>query len=595
MEGSSIRTGRKIGGKRANLPQNGRLGIPTPGRLRGLRAAKEEINLTLNEQVRQWLTEGDYENVLKAVARRKEPDDDLLILEAEARNLRGEIQLRSGEAADRQIRDDARDTLRKLTGLRERQKKNPEWNLQMGRALCLRDWKSEALPYFQVAKAMGGDVSEAERREQECLEWMACPVFREPFALRAADGWNTFLAGEDTLNRGVMRLTATRGTMNFLQTDEFWQLFARKDYFGGALYDCLQEPATDSTGRQFSLMISAGDDLCNIFLGEAMIQHAPKSITERWILTSGIAADAVKSAFWTWRDFLTEEQNRQLELCLPGPRENIDRVRVWITREGDSFFLSVYSLEMAVGSAMLNLSEDEKKRIVRDRLRLHIGEVNELAYIRDCTILRDPLDGPSLSLREELYYWLKGQENMRMVNDGGAYLVTCMKEFQEKPLDRIYLRNDIVLSWSVIPELQEQFRLGKPEALQKLQRNGLTAGFFYFPAREWWLTPENKDDNLMQFVRWARDFQEIRIGPMKAFAVGYAIGKDYGYIDIVSWDLEADLERARRLMKTNRLSWMYYQSFDPGAESVPVFMSSRTAKKGAHMQANGRQKTKQQD
>ena len=109
------------------------------------------------------------------------------------------------------------------------------------------------------------------------------------------------------------------------------------------------------------------------------------------------------------------------------------------------------------------------------------------------------------------------------------------------------------------PVLIQQYLQGMTQAVDNLHKEGIGAGFFYYPIDGF--QGEDRAKAILDF----RDELEAEIsekaGRDAVTWLGGASGIHCGYLDFIAWDLKAVLDAAVAVFETSPVAWAAFQTF----------------------------------
>ena len=507
--------------------------------------------MNLNEQARIWLNEGDYQKVLDAIDQTEPLSPELSLLEAEARNMRGEAWLKAGDVEDRMIRVASRETVEKLDHLWdtwEGCKENPNWFLQTGRALYLSDQPGNALNCLLRAKELGYDTPEVSRLAQECQEWISFPVFREKFPQRAAKAWKWFQEQEEPHILEMMARCESESLSweerNSLEID----LWNEEDRFGGNLEDCTCQIEFDDSHPTLTFLLH-GRPAC-MYIALYMKDFRPEELRDRWKLYGGI------------------QRAEGISLTLGPVSVNWDDVQVQAEWLNGRVSLDLWCEKLTAFSRDSNQRESIEG-ILSYLLSAQIGEINEALYVDSVRYCWQPLIGESFPL-SDLCRQMK--QRVEMFHDVMDVYCADHPVLKRNAVLKNLLLADIYSESGLLDPFRTEFFGGDPHSQRILERNGMSAGFLYTPR------PKNTMTNLKQlqnlYEKFVQSLHAVFFAggrATNAYCLGVAVGLERLYYAIVAWDLEDALPKVAAAMERIPVENVYFHTFDPGAKSILVY------------------------
>ena len=121
------------------------------------------------------------------------------------------------------------------------------------------------------------------------------------------------------------------------------------------------------------------------------------------------------------------------------------------------------------------------------------------------------------------------------------------------------VRGDVTAGSTCCPVLIQQYLRGITQAVDDLHKDGIAAGFFYYPFDGF--QGEDRAKAILDF----RDELEAKIseraGMDAAAWLGGASGLNCGYLDFIAWDLKAVLDAAVAVFAEAPVKWAAFQTF----------------------------------
>ncbi len=483
----------------------------------------EELkNKNIPEQIAAWNEEEEYQkivDVLLAVPEEERTPELVSELARAYNNLAGE------ENGDESM---YRTAIELLKSVEEELKEDHCWNYRMAYAYCFLDEPWDALPYFEKAlEARPGD-EDTEEMIDFCLGSLALPRFEKPFCQRVREGWESFLAGEEDLRRGIDEKR---------QGDEIVEQCNKllKPAFSDVSFEL------GYNGRKHELILSPEGDKAKLFQLVYFQKQAPKEVLEHWNILVG------------------RQHSGSFGLQIFGQNVSAEDIFVWVKQQGDDELeLSLYCEKL-----LSFLKEDENKAYWMMYIMLDnvIGEIAAMRYIGGVELLEKPLEGVNFSLEKLLEYL-----NQRFSEQDGdimdaekyceRYTVYETEPSEEEDAD---VRMDIYVGGTNCPTLINQYWNNAADTMNAYHKDGIAAGFFYYPLTGF--TGEDRSGKILDFRDAVSEEILAGAGADAVTFIGGASGIYFGYIDFIAWDLKAVLDTAVEVLKEKDIAWAVFHSF----------------------------------
>lgn len=487
-----------------------------------------EAEERLAGQLQEWHEKDEFEKIIETIEGLPEEEQtaELISLLARAYN----------NLATSEDRHYFKKAIALLKSVEEELAQDHGWNFRIGYAYYYLDQEKTAKDYFEKALEYRPGDEDTMEFIRLCEGQLTIPISMRPFRKRTELGWASFLEGEEKL-RAML--------------DEKKHGDELAEYCAKLLAPAFEEIYFEIgfNGKKYELILTPEGDRARLFKLVYFRDHAPGELLDRWNIIVG------------------RQASRGFQLQMLGQEISAGDVRVWVEDlEDKQIGLSVYCEKLL---PMLRENENQAYSIMTILLDQNMGELAAMRYIGYLDMLEEPREGEALS-PEELSDHIRASidpENFDACTSGEKncewYTAYQMKPVQE---EQRFLRRDVYVGMtSCMPLLAEYYR-GEDHCMEDFHRDGAVPGFLYYSlegiAKEDVLTLR---DTLEEAIReQARDAVTF---------IGGATGTEYGYLDLIAWDLGECLDAADTALSASPVLEAAFHTFRWNASSV--WMKSR--------------------
>lgn len=473
--------------------------------------------MDLGKQIELWNENEQYSQIIHAI---EALEENQLTPE-----LISELAKAYNNAADSNDQASFEKAIALLKTVEEPLGKDHNWNFRMAYAYYYLDQEGPALNYFERAlEARPGDEDTLAFIE-DCRRRLALPRFEKPFRTRVQESWRLFESEEQVL-RVRMR--------NRIESEEIISQTTR------LLHPAFSEIAFEMGCNQdhYDLILTPEGDRVRLIALDYYQKQMPESLKKHWNVMVG-RQPAPKAA-----------------LRIAGQEISADEVQVWITEHREK------SVSLAVGcpalAGLMAENENQVWWILSILIDQTLGEIAAMAVIDEVKLVSQPQSDAGMTLAE-LPEALRAlgldlnRDPARVLNSYTAYRM----EPSEERLKQV--RGDVAVGSTCCPVLIQQYLQGMTQAVDDLHKEGIAAGFFYYPIDGF--QGEDRAKAILDF----RDELEAKInekaGTDAAAWLGGASGINCGYLDFIAWDLKAVLDAAVAVFETSPVAWAAFQTF----------------------------------
>lgn len=426
------------------------------------------------------------------------------------------------------------------------------WNFRVGYSYFYLDLHYSALPHLEKALATRPGDEDTLMLLETCKKLINCPRFDTPFRERVERAWEQFEEREHELRKHIDQ----RGDANpdvLVETVH--------DIFMGVLKNLSFELGFN--GEKYELILTPEGNTLKLFMINFVAKCAPKSILKHWNIVQGRKA----SDGFGLRAFNQDISG--------------DDIIVWhrINTETKKVSLELYCEKLL---PLLKNEEDERDAwwIVETLVDQTLGEITAMSIIENFDLLDEPNSesGIKLSnLKSVLQFeGVKTEEDAQNFLDNSYVMYSLAGQGDEESEMEApdALRFDMYAAVTRCPQLVSGYVEADNSAIKTLYRNGISAGFIFYPLELFENVPDeeystailNFRDDLEAHLRKATDD--------KCFTfVGGGTGL-YGYLDFIAWDLYGTLEAASAFFAESGFEWAGFNTFDRLADPVMIWRSS---------------------
>lgn len=404
-------------------------------------------------------------------------------------------------------------------------------NYRMGYALFYLDRAGEALERFK--KALLGKPNDEDTEEfiKWCMDKLAAPMYEKNFAQRIEDGWEKFAAGEKELRRLISEKADSDDITGFCS-----ELLG--DTFTNVAFE------VGFNGEKYDLILSPEKNKLMLYLFAEFKRRAPESVTKHWNILLG-----------------RQPAGEDLELGFRGKRLSPSDITVRVERNDDGCKVVGHGELL---SKILAEDENEAFWIFDMLLDMTLGAIVNMRYIDFIDLEPKPFEGiPLLRLPEKIKELFGKNENWDSAEsflESGVGYELKPREFAEDeyPTPRL----DAFFGFACVPSFVNDYLNGRYEAFNKADKDGVAAGFIFFPVHVFEDDEtSNRGEKILNFREELERYLTVKAGESCVF-IGGASGIDNCYLDFLAWDLEHVLDAAAEFFANqNTVPWAYYQSF----------------------------------
>ncbi len=392
----------------------------------------------------------------------------------------------------------------------------------------------EAMTYYR--KATGGESGNKDMI-QRCRKIRDRPKDRESFRVRTQKAWAAFAPEEANLRKmmnDAVHSQKTRDKMekkvyNFLCTafrDVDW------NWWEGEVPRITLEPSRSK---------------CIAMAEQYFFSCAPQELADKWEFTVGIRVPEDRDLEVMW-----EEKTWLCDMDVQVVRDRDDMLK-----------LNVYHPSLDTD----NLTIADISRVL-EMLCQNIGEMVALSLIRSISISPAPLQGDQVKLG----HLLSALSAMGYVDREDVTSLFLYRHPYTRipkshgPSEARHWRDDICRGSTVDPMLCQLYEEDRSEtgAAQPLAGSGCVPCFVVFPLKGQTDNPPALMQALLQELDEALDADH-------GVALGEAEGLQFGYLDLLAWDLQPALDTAADLLRRRNIPWACWHSFFTEDRTVQLY------------------------
>lgn len=404
-------------------------------------------------------------------------------------------------------------------------------NYRMGYALFYLDRVGEALERFKKALIGKPNDEDTEYFIKQCADRLTLPKYNKSFAQRAEDGWKKFAAGESELRRLISDKADSDDITGFCS-----ELLG--DTFTNVAFE------VGFNGEKYDLILSPEKNKLMLYLFAEFKRRAPESVTEHWNILLG-----------------RQRAGENFELGFHGKKLSRSDITVRIEQNDDGCKVVGYGEQLA---KVLAEDENEAFWIFDLLLDMTLGEIVNMRYVDTIDLEPEPFEGISLLKLPEKIKELFGKnedwDSAESFLESGIGYEMKPREFTEDeyPTPRL----DAFFGFACVPSFVNDYLNGRYEAFNKADKDGVAAGFIFFPVHVFEDDEtSNRGEKILNFREELERYLTVKAGESCVF-IGGASGIDNCYLDFLAWDLEHVLDAAAEFFANqNTVPWAYYQSF----------------------------------
>lgn len=426
------------------------------------------------------------------------------------------------------------------------------WNFRVGYSYFYLDLHYSALPRLEKALATRPGDEDTLMLLEACKKLINCPRFDSPFRERVERAWEQFVEREQELRE----LIDQRG-----EADPDVLVETVHNIFMGTLKNLSFE--LGHNGEKYELVLTPEGNALRLFMINYVAKCAPESIRKNWNIVQG--------------------RNASEGFGLRAFNQNIsaDDVVVWhrINTETKKVSLELYCEKLL---PLLKNEEEERDAwwIVETLVDQTLGEITAMSIIENFDLLDEPNAESGTKLKD-----LKSVlqfEGVKTAEDAQAYLDNSYVMYSlagegddENDTETSgTLRFDMYAAVTRCPQLVSGYVEADNSAIRTLYRNGISAGFIFYPLDAFEHVPDEEYSTAILNFRDDLEAHLRKVTNDKYFTfIGGGTGA-CGYLDFIAWDLYGTLEAASAFFAESGFEWAGFNTFDRFADPVMIWKSS---------------------
>lgn len=415
----------------------------------------------------------------------------------------------------------------------------PECALVLGFAHYQLGEYEKAAEYLKEAPKTGFDITPSRRELiSSCRQAIKRPADTESFPARVQRAWETFAQEEEELRR-LLRESAGRPRREKKVMDRINQLV-----------DMALPRAGWSVARGDRPVLQLDPDISlksTALQQKYFADHAPKAVTDHWEVRVGFAPP-------------TDQQLQRMQR--PGGYFSGMQVQIAPLADdltGDLYELVAYHPHLDPRTVTRDTIGD-----AMDWILTCLGTLPYLNAFLSVDFRGMPPKGPTMKLEQllpalEARGWGDRNDVPTLLHRRHTY------RRDPAPLDQNdehRWRADIVRATSIDPNLELFYADGTSDAYTErfFAGTGAVPGFAVFPLEG----RTGLMETLLQELDAAMD-------PETAAVLGNAEGLQFGYLDLLAWDLQPALDTVKELLQKHNIPWAHWHTFYTLDRTVQIF------------------------
>lgn len=414
------------------------------------------------------------------------------------------------------------------------------WNFRLGYAYFYLDREGEALESFQRALQLLPDAEDTKEMIRRCQKSLALPRFPKNFRTRVQEAWQAFTQMEAQLREFIDTMGGDRDPQHYIDR-------------------CSE--ALKHAFHSISFELGKGEDRYELVL----TPEGDRDAVERLQYFARRIPNSLKQ----WRIVVgrTRQDGRTFGLRIDEIDITPQDIQVVYRRdpvaESLEFELIVYSEKLL---PVLRSHEGRAWWVISTCIDHILGEIAAIRYIRGLDLRIEPHTEQSIPL-SELPEALKA-EGVDLDATAADYLENSYVGYRFEPSDDSP-RYDVIVGTTRCPVLINEYLSGETHFMNQLHRDGIVAGFIYYPL-DTFATSEKYSEDVLNFREQLQEAILNEAGSDAVYFHGGATGQHFGYLDFVAWDLRSTLSAAAKFLINTPLRWSVFQVFRPGVEGITL-------------------------
>ena len=411
------------------------------------------------------------------------------------------------------------------------------WNYRMGYAHYFLDKKGPALKYFMKASEIEPEDEDCDAFISNCIKRLTLPIYARNFRTRVLMAWLTFADQEKEIRRLL-------GKKNKPLDQEEAHVMAFKIFRYCMNYF---EFSIGFNGGKYEITFSPLGNSITLLELSFLKQHAPEAVLKHWDIVIGRAA--------------TNDNHHMV-----GDVElSNDELQLWLSEDNGKLKISAYCPKLK--GVMAN-SFKAASKVVEAIIYTAIGEIAYMRYVRELELLDEPKADKHIllcDLQKEL-----SSMGCDLNIDAQQYLETNFDRYTRKVDEepsKIW-RDDIVAGSTCVPELIEGYFNDDESAIDKLHDDGVAAGFIAYSLDSF--DGDDRTDKIFAFREAFEEYLSQDGLDDVVKVVGGATGVDFGYVDVLVWDLVPFLDAAKAFFDDSKIEHAVFHAFRKNVGTVTL-------------------------
>ena len=394
----------------------------------------------------------------------------------------------------------------------------------------------DAIPYFKKAPELGVTFTNQEMIEK-CSTVLNRPKDRVSFRARTKKAWSAFVPEEADLRKRINLAVSDQKARGKMAKKVTALLRIAIPTVGWSWWE----------GDIPRIALQTGHSKCYALAEQYFLAAAPKALEGRWLFEVGTRIPDGEDL-----EAMEEDEDPSYHMDVQMVQDDSGMLR-----------LNLYHPSLQIDRYC---SEDANKAY--EALNACIGDLVYVSLVRSVSFSSTPLQGDTVKLTQLLptlcaMGYVDREDIPSLLLTRHPY---THPPYNHRPKEERRWRDDILRgsTMDLRPgELYEEGIIEYGPAIM-LAGSGAVPCFVVFPLK-------GQTDNPAALMQTLLNELDGTMAPETALVLGNAEGLQFGYLDLLAWDLQPALGTVRDLLRKHNLPWACWHSFFPTDLTVQLF------------------------
>lgn len=361
------------------------------------------------------------------------------------------------------------------------------------------------------------------------------PFVDKSFRIRVDECWKNFIKEEAVL-RQLIDARADREKIS----DQIHRLLSPA--FTGTYAEVGRK------GDKYDLILCLEGDWARLFSRTYFKKKAPMEVFEHWDIFVGRQSDG--------------QAVDRFQIVMGENSVCASDISLWTEWENGYARLFVYCEKML---PLIKGNTDAAYQLLYILLDQAVGELAEMKFFSNIEFIDKPLVRPSISLHELMDDLVSNLSINREQLLDEQWYIDLYSAYHMNPHEdsKDGMRWDIISGSTCFLPMMNAFYGKKTYITDSLEEDGIIGGYLFYPIDN--IESDSRGTQLLD-LRDAITAELERSLPDSFMFVGGATGVNFGYIDLIAWDIRDVLEKLPEIAEKYGLSWISFREFRQDAE-----------------------------